>query len=379
MSKCPRRFGSLKQQSTEHFHERNSVRDGVLQKITCQPSGPKDWFLVGPHIYVGTAIYKNPRPNCSSHLDYDFVDLQTIPDNWLPRTNYRPVSPDSILANHPIWQGRSITAYTRWVTRKMKDPEQERTLQSALLPAGPPHVGSCFSIAFDDERVAVLLAGASASLPFDFFVKALRKSNFSTNISDMFPLLERCVDEIMARTLRLNCSTIHYAKVWSHTWPTDGMNDSFSKNDRRLSAWSNLGHLWKADSAIKTPYARRQALVELDALVSIALGISAKQLTNTYSTEFGTLKKNEDQTWYDRRGRYVFVPSRPRVGLERKQWEEIRGRQLDPLTYAGIAPLPDWAHDALGPYEPPFDRCDREADMRQAYAEFVRRGVGSDA
>ena len=37
-------------------------------------------------------------------------------------------------------------------------------------------------------------------------------------------------------------------------------------------------------------------------------------------------------------------------------------------------PLPDHAVD----YQPPFDRCDREADMRQAYAAFAAR-LGRDA
>jgi hypothetical protein len=37
---------------------------------------------------------------------------------------------------------------------------------------------------------------------------------------------------------------------------------------------------------------------------------------------------------------------------------------------AGAA-LPDWAHDAGGPFIPPFDSCDREADMAQAYRHFA--------
>ena len=54
------------------------------------------------------------------------------------------------------------------------------------------------------------------------------------------------------------------------------------------------------------------------------------------------------------------------VGLSRKEWEQIADAQ------AGDT-LPDWAHDALGPYVPPFDRCDREDDMRLAYEVFQDR------
>jgi len=187
--------------------------------------------------------------------------------------------------------------------------------------------------------------------------------------------------KVVSRTLRLNCLTVHYAPLWEELFRPDFRANAFTKVDDRLrSPWSELSPNWERESAIRTPFARRQALVELDTLAAISLRINVDELGLVYRLQFPVLLQNEADTWYDRRGRIVFTNNRGLngVGLTRKQWNEIRGDQLDPLTFAGIAPLPDWAHDALGPYEPPFDRCDREADMRQAYAEFVRRGVGSE-
>ena len=54
------------------------------------------------------------------------------------------------------------------------------------------------------------------------------------------------------------------------------------------------------------------------------------------------------------------------VGLDRKQWEQIKDAK------AGDR-LPEWAVDAGGAFVPPFDRCDREEDMAQAYAYFKER------
>ena len=34
--------------------------------------------------------------------------------------------------------------------------------------------------------------------------------------------------------------------------------------------------------------------------------------------------------------------------------------------------LPEWAHDAQGPFVAPFDRCDGDADMAQAYEHFSK-------
>jgi hypothetical protein len=60
------------------------------------------------------------------------------------------------------------------------------------------------------------------------------------------------------------------------------------------------------------------------------------------------------------------------VGLERKQWEQVREAR------AGDR-LPSWAHDAGGPFVPPFDSCDREADMSEAYGYFAKKlGMGFD-
>ncbi len=116
--------------------------------------------------------------------------------------------------------------------------------------------------------------------------------------------------------------------------------------------------------------------MEIDALVAIALRWTSDDLTQAYRTKFPILAKQEYSTFYDARGRIVQTGaqrlSELGYGLETEKWNALRRIQEEGK------PLPGWAHDALGPYEPPFDRCDREADMRQAYAEFVRRGVGSE-
>ncbi|WP_290523673.1 hypothetical protein [Alcanivorax sp.] len=88
----PRRLGDLKGQylSLEMWHETNAQKDGTIKRETCFPAESEQWVLSGPHFFVGSPFYKTPRAECTKNSDYDVLDLQTLPDDYLPRTNYVP-------------------------------------------------------------------------------------------------------------------------------------------------------------------------------------------------------------------------------------------------------------------------------------------------
>jgi hypothetical protein len=95
---------------------------------------------------------------------------------------------------------------------------------------------------------------------------------------------------------------------------------------------------------------RRQALVEIDALAAVMLGITAQELCAIYRTQFGVLRKYERVMQFDANGRQV-----PKEVL--KDFERLG------------------AHADLGRYELPFAPVDREAEMTIAHAEFTRRAA----
>jgi hypothetical protein len=92
------------------------------------------------------------------------------------------------------------------------------------------------------------------------------------------------------------------------------------------------------------------------------------ELLLIYRVQFPVLQQYERETFYDQRGKIVFTVNRglSGVGVTRAQWGEIQHAQ------AGDT-LPEWAVDQQGAFVAPFDACDREADMAQAYEEFRRR------
>ena len=53
---------------------------------------PEDWVLSGPHFFLANPFNKTPRAICSANGHYDPLDLETLPDDYLPRSNYRPMA-----------------------------------------------------------------------------------------------------------------------------------------------------------------------------------------------------------------------------------------------------------------------------------------------
>src|SRR5690606_26624344 len=86
----PRRLGDLKGQyfSTVMFDETYAQRDGTIKRDTQFPESPEQWILSGPHFFVGNPLHQTPKRICETHRAYDNLDLQTLPDDYLPRTNY---------------------------------------------------------------------------------------------------------------------------------------------------------------------------------------------------------------------------------------------------------------------------------------------------
>lgn len=243
--------------------------------------------------------------------------------------------------------------------------------------------------------------GAMLSVPFDFFVKSTGKGHFRNDVAQQLPLVKRAT-AMQARALSLNCLTVQYASLWATAWDPQFNQEEWTKKDGRLAPgfWSSLSQCWARASALRSDFERRQALVEIDVLVAMALGLTLDELLTIYRVQFPVMRQYEADTWYDRAGRIVFTASKglPGVGLDRTRWEKetnlkklakagIRITGLDSSTFTTIKQMPhgqverDITDDTLpgGPrartiiYTAPFDRCDREADYRQAWKVFSDR------
>ena len=148
---------------------------------------------------------------------------------------------------------------------------------------------------------------------------------------------------------------------------------------------------WAWDIPLRNYFERRQALVEIDVIAAMALGLTLEDLEMIYTIQFPVLQQNEADTWYDQKGNIVFTCSKglTGVGLDRKRntktgmlgWEDIRGEQIDENTYAGTSPTHIHTIDPAKSelyggqqvtYYAPYTRCDRIEDYRRAWAHFEK-------
>lgn len=353
--------------SSELWNETGAQKDGTIRRHTHTPTDPQSCILSGPHLHVGNPIYKTPNPGCSSHRDYAEVDLENIKSSYLPRTNYTPAcGNEEYRSRQPSFDARPITDHYRHANRLMVAPTGERTLQSAILPPGWGHIDSIAAVAFRSERRLLEFSGMSTSLPVDFVVRVLGKSHLRYETLGILPLPQReaLARNLAARALRLNSVTEHYGTLWDKHWPHVGEGSGWCSIDARLSSWPSRRRKWHPQSALRNPFERRWALVEIDALAALDLGLTIDELCTIYGTQFPVLRDYEQNTWYDQNGRIVFTTNRglPGVGHDRKTFEAWQ----DALENGD--PAPGDADTAR--YLPPFETRDREADMRHAYERF---------
>jgi hypothetical protein len=413
-ARAPRRLGDLKDDyfTTEMWHEAYAQRDGIIRRQTGFVASPDEFILSGPHFFVGNPLNKTPRAVCTQNSHYDVIDLEAVPDDYLPRSNYVPaIGLVSYTARLPTlkWSDESarmlITSYYRMAFRGMLSQAGERTLIGAICTCGVAHIHGVQSTAFRRNVDLLYQAGFSSSIVADFFIKSTGRSNLHF-VWEQFPRLEWPA-AARARTLALNCLTRDFDALWSDAWESDYALERWSSSDPRLPPdfFTALQPTWHRHSALRTDYARRQALLEIDVLAAQALGLTLDELLTIYRVQFPVMRQYERDTWYDVRGRIVFTPSKGLVGVglprragrnerpctlrypdggvatRRLGWEDVlpNGSQAQVPDGTVIErpvrddTLPGGPVDRIIRYVAPFALADREADYRVAWAHFEQR------
>jgi len=433
----PRRLSDLGDSyvSSEMWHETMQQHDGTIDRRPITDAGfaasPNEWVLSGPHLFLANPFNKTPFKACTSNKAYAPIDLQALPDDYLPRTNYRPMAdrveylrrtPRVGWLNQGETQGRPVTEFFRHVHRRAFGPANERSSISVLMPVGAAHIDGCFSITFRKTVDLIGFSAATSSIPIDFFVRTTGKSDFRGDLADKLPLLTS-PPAISCRCLALNCLTTHYAPLWEEVYDLDFADQEWSQpSSPRLNQgfWSALTSNWTRDCALRSDYSRRMALVEIDVLVAQALGLTLDELLLIYRVQFPVMQGYERDTWYDIHGRIVFTNSKGLVGvgLPRKGsrttprtrivlpdgktregncgWDELwaypdaASTDASLLKVGGTPKVPDgtritqWVQDDTLPggprtvertYVAPFARANREDDYRIAWAFFEGEGA----
>jgi hypothetical protein len=371
----------------EMWHETNAQKAGTIRRDTQFAKRPGSLIFSGPLFFVGTPLYQTPREVCDTHRAYDILDLMYLPDDYLPRTNYVPDCDAIEYRNRTpkvSWGDRLlVTEFYRLVCRRQLSQSGERTLIPAIAPKQSAHIHPVISTTFQNESDLIAFCGFCSSVIYDFYIKTTGKSDLYESTLRLLPLPEANL-QLRVRTLTLNCLTTHYTDLWSDNWNPTFQQDTWSKpNDPRLDPhfFRNLTPQWQRNCALRTDYARRQALVEIDVLAAMALGLTLDELITIYRVQFPVMQQYERETYYDQNGRIVFTTSKGLVGvgLPRKGnakqniigWEDVKDMTEGTIEVTITDDTqPGGSIQRTIVYQAPFEKCDRVSDYRTAWAFF---------
>ncbi|WP_432586685.1 class I SAM-dependent DNA methyltransferase [Streptomyces sp. HD1123-B1] len=366
----PNRVTDHRPMTSSGFHETNAKKEGLIRWANKSVSELKDVILQGPHFASALPFSKQPKVPCRSNRDWDSLAPTEIPEAYTPVTNYvRAIDEATYLAAQDSWLGRPYTAYFRLAWRSMIPFHGSRSLQAALLPPGPGHVFTVNSMALADGRLTALSSGFWASLPLDYLLRITGRPHLLVSEARKMPAPDPdhpLAPALLLRALRLNALTSHYAPLWAELFdPHWAGYEGWANPDWPLlkPLAAGLNPAWEYSTPLRTEHERRAALVELDALVAVWLGITADQLAAIFKSRYPQLHDYESATYFDANGRKIAADFNTYGHGQTKQ---------DYLDLLAHLEDPERTSPPEG-YRGPFYKADREAEMRAAHAHFQAR------
>jgi hypothetical protein len=365
-----RRIGELGLRFSRGWNETIDRRNGFFESEWAVPDSWDDVILQGPHLFVSTPLYKTPNESMRNNQDWSSTDFERLSSDAIPAAAYQPAGD----------RYDYDCAFTDWGDGERPDPardhyriswrdmaanQNERTFIPALIPPGAAHIHTVKSAGSPNGGPAVLVEalGFFSSLTHDFSVRVAPKSTISSSTVQRLSFKHSPLsDELVLRTLRLNAVTAAYADIWRDCFLPEFRHDAWAGgfDHARRTPLGGVEPEWTPDTPLRIAADRRQALVEIDALVALMLGLTADELCSIYRTQFAVLRGYDRTVYlYDANGR--LVPNSV-LTVWRAKGDRITAEERTATNQAGNTYT----------YELPFVTLDREADMRQAYAHFER-------
>src|SRR5262249_30530449 len=276
-----------------------------------------------------------------------------LSEDIIPRTTYSRVSDFSAFEQaQEKWAGVPYSRFHRLAWRAMIDPKaMERSLYAALIPPGVSHVHAVHSLSMSKNLETAVVSGFWASLPLDYVLRVVGRTNLSGVEARFMPAPQPAhplTSALLLRTLRLNCLSRAYADLWNELYETSWVEETWCVN------WSGLPPLgavqggWEWGIPLRSERGRRAALVEIDALVAVWLGIGIDELIAILRSRYPILTDREDQMWFDAYGRKIAADSYTfGFGQTKEHYEQLMAYLDDPKRN----PVPEG-------YTPPFYKAD---------------------
>jgi hypothetical protein len=362
------RLLSLGIRVTRGYREKEGKDQGLIRYQVGRVGSLQDVIFQGSHLGIALPFSKEPNDPFMNGKDWRQWDLTRLPSRVIPRTTYVCAGSErSTRAAQDKWNGRPYTQYFRLAWRAMIDPKStERSLFAAIIPPGPAHVHAVHSLALADDLHTALNAGFWASLPIDYLVRILGRTHLQLAGAVAMPAAvwgHPLAMSLLLRVLRLNCLTQDYSDLWSALYQSAWIDEDWVVSWPTFSPLGRVGRIWSREAPLRTEGERRAALVEIDALVAVWLGIDLDELVAILRSRYPILSDREDEMWLDAAGRRISAdPYAFGYGQTKEHYEQLMAHLDDPERNL----VPEG-------YTAPFYKADRENEYRQAHRVFSKR------
>lgn len=368
------------------YHEKGAVNKGIIKFDAGPQRSWQEVILQSRHFGISTPFSK--QPNDPFRFDKDWISwgLMGMGEDPIPRVTYRrasewqeylngqskwvgiPVESDRATPVSPTTVGAESIPCSRFFRlawrRRIDFSNAERSLYSSLIPPGPMHVHLVHSLVLESNALTTLAAGFWSSLPIDYLLRITGRGDLQVAEVSRMPTPTRghpLASALLLRTLRLNCLTRHYETLWSELFDPEWIDGHrWGVNWPSLLPLGDVTQEWSWRTPLRSEYARRAALVEIDALVAVWLGMGVEELLAVYKARYPILADREAQMYFDKTGRRVAAdPYAFGYGQTKSDW----------LRYCDHVKDPENISPPEG-YEGVAYQVEREAEIRQAHATF---------
>ncbi|MFJ8532822.1 hypothetical protein [Streptomyces sp. NPDC093591] len=367
MSSYPVRLRGNEISLSQGYNETTDFKSGLIKESHSRPATWDEAILHGPHLGPGTPFFKQDPELTSNGKRIDLTEISAsfIPATQMARACDRDTF-ESKASAWKLWQGIPHARHYRLAFRRRNDGKTERVLNAALIPPGANHVDGVHTLAFDTERRLLPVSGFWASLPLDYMLRAFGITDLREPGALRLPapsLDHPLVNALSLRSARLNCLSDAYAELWEDQFQFSWLSENWAIPWPHVRPLNAVHPRWSAAAPLRTEAERRAALVEIDALVAVWIGLSADALTAAYLARLTVLAEREERLYFDRHGRQLAADHLAfGTGQAPQHWKALELHLDAPET----APVPDG-------YTAPFYKADREREMREAHAYFKKR------
>ncbi|MEV6590501.1 hypothetical protein [Streptomyces acidicola] len=401
-------------QITSGYHESGAKAADLIEYNHAGDDGrvhqPASWFevvLKGPQLGLANPMFKQPSQGGGEVLG---LNPLTLADDAVPETEYVYVADEAVYkgardrwidhrvlaelraSKEEVAKARAAVAKRRLVPldkvsereveeyleekarrpytdfyrvawRRQIAPDTERALYATIVPPGVAHVDQVQSMAAETRRSTALIAGFWEGLPVDYFLRTTGRGDLRGAAAKVMPAPAAdhpLASPLLLRTLRLNCLTKAYADLWKELYDPAWTSERWACEWPGLRPLQEVTPTWNRSTPLRTERARRAALVEIDALVAVWLGVSPDALAAMYKSRFPIMQDFDAVTWFDASERKI-AGNRYTYGFgqTKQDYEQF-------LAFNdGDRPEPPDGYTA------PFRKANREAEMRAAHAYFT--------